>query len=225
MELRDHFSHESFELHHCLDCGGIYIKNPPTPERITSYYENVSGQVMHKPPGRLFSRLQRIQFLRDVRPLLKRLRSGSRILDLGAGDGALCQFLYERGYIVQAVDFYPESEWARPSIPYRSSNLNGDRIYAGDILCNDALPAAVIMRHVLEHLFEPYKVLRLLHDQGVQYVLIVVPNVDSAFAHWFGSNWYYWDPPRHLTFFNQKTLTRLAARAGVSGQGTQDVWN
>jgi SAM-dependent methyltransferase len=214
MELRDHVSHERFELHRCLDCDGLYIRNPPTPERISSYYENASGRVMHKPPGRLFSMLQRIQFLRDVRPLLKRLSPGSRILDLGAGDGALCRFLAQWGYAVQAVDFYPASEWGKAEIPYRSADLNGDRLRSDDLLCGGEMPDAIILRHVLEHLFEPYKVLKLFHDHGINHVLIVVPNADSKFARWLGTNWYYWDPPRHLTFFNPKTLARLAARAG-----------
>ena len=214
MTLKDHLSHQSFELHTCIKCSGLFLKDPPDSERIYSYYENPSGEVMHKPPGLLFSRLQRIQFLRDVGPLMKRLPAGSKILDFGAGDGALCRFLDERGYTVQAVDFYPESEWGNPTIPYRTANLNGDCVAPEDIRCADAVPDAIIMRHVLEHLYGPHKVLKLLHDQGVRFVLIVVPNVDSPFARWFGSNWYYWDPPRHLTFFNQNTLSRLAERSG-----------
>jgi hypothetical protein len=76
------------------------------------------------------------------------------------------------------------------------------------------MPDAIIMRHALEHLHEPAKILSLFHSAGVPWVLVVVPNVDSPFARWFGGYWTMWDPPRHLLYFNAKSLDCLVRRCG-----------
>ena len=87
------------------------------------------------------------------------------------------------------------------------------------------MPDAIVMRHVLEHLHEPSKVLSLFHSAGVPWVLVVVPNVDSPMARWLGEYWWHWDPPRHLLFFNADSLDRLARRCGyrVAKQRTYGI--
>jgi len=203
----------------------MFLADPPPPERIGAYYSNLFGELMHGEPNWLFRRLRGIAMARDVAGVLRRLQPQARVLELGAGDGALCRFLASRGYRVEARDLFDSKEWRLPSIPYRKANLNGGVLAAEDLLCEGEMPEAIVMRHVLEHLYEPAKVLILFARAGIPYVLVVVPNVDSPLARWFGEYWAYWDPPRHLTFFNAESLARLARRSGylVAHQRTYGI--
>jgi hypothetical protein len=50
-----------------------------------------------------------------------------------------------------------------------------------------------------------------MRDAGVKHVIAIVPNADSFFAKRFKTQWYYWDPPRHLFHFQNQTLEILAS--------------
>ena len=223
--VRDPWSWEDFRVHRCTSCTGMFLADPPPPERIAAYYSNLFGELMHGEPNWLFRRLRGIALARDVAGLLRRLRPRARILELGAGDGALCRYLADRGFRVEARDLFDPNTWRSPGIPYRKANLNGGFLEADDLVCGKEMPDAVVMRHVLEHLHEPSKVLSLFHWAAIPYVLVVVPNVDSPFARWFGGYWAWWDPPRHLLFFNAESLDRLAHRCGyrVADQRTYGI--
>ncbi len=212
--VRDPWSWEDFRVHRCTSCTGMFLADPPVPERIAAYYSNLFGELMHGEPNWLFRRLRGVALARDVAGLLRRLPPRARILELGAGDGALCRHLADRGYRVEARDLFDPNTWRSPGIPYRKANLNGGFLEADDLVCGGEMPDAIVMRHVLEHLREPSEILSLFHSAGIPYVLVVVPNVNSPFARWFGEYCWYWDPPRHLLFFNADSLDRLARRCG-----------
>jgi hypothetical protein len=223
--VRDPWSWEDFRVHRCTSCTGMFLADPPAPERMAAYYSNLFGDLMHGEPNPLFRRLRGIALARDVAVLLRRLPRRARILELGPGDGALCIYLADRGYRVEARDLIDPGSWRFPGIPYRKANLNGGFLRADDLVCGEEMPDAIVMRHVLEHLHEPSKVLSLFHSAGILYVLVVVPNVDSPFARWFGGYWTMWDPPRHLLYFNATSLDRLARRCGyrVAKQRTYGI--
>jgi len=70
---------------------------------------------------------------------------------------------------------------------------------------------------VLEHLYEPRKVLQKvcnwLKPRGIFYVF--VPNILSWEARIFRSYWYGLDLPRHVHHFTPKSLAHLATSAGL----------
>lgn len=223
--VRDPWSWEDFRVHRCTSCTGMFLADPPGPERIAAYYSNLFGDLMHGEPNWVFRRLRGVALARDVADLLRRLPPRARILELGPGDGALCRYLADRGYRVEARDLLDPGSWRYPGIPYRKANLNGGFLKAEDLVCGGEMPDAIIMRHVLEHLHEPSKVLSLFHSAGISYALVVVPNVDSPFARWFGGYWWCWEPPRHLLFFTAESLDHLARRCGyrVAKQRTYGI--
>lgn len=216
--LRDHYGDETFDCVRCTECEFRYLNPAPPPARLEHYYAaNDSGACMRRPPSGLFRALQRIAFAQETRPLRRRLQGHARILDLGAGDGALVKFFEDRGYTAGAADFYPPADWLYPEIPYRNLDLHGGSLTAANLRSIlGSAPDAVTLRHVLEHLHEPRKVLQAVHEAGTEWIYIVVPNCDSPFARAFGESWYYWDPPRHLHFFNRATLSALCARSGYT---------
>src|SRR5262249_57559077 len=71
-----------------------------------------------------------------------------------------------------------------------------------------AAPYTVILRHVLEHVRDPYSCLTSLRRQGARQLYIVVPNVSSLERRLLGPCLYLWDPPRHLWHFDRLSLGR-----------------
>jgi hypothetical protein len=217
--LADHHGQARYPAVRCDDCGGIFLGEAPAVEEMEVHYSNRAGDAMRQAPGRLFRRMQAFSFARELKPLLTRIGPGA-LLDLGAGDGALLRWAATHGREVAGIDFFPASQWPHPDIPYASADLHGGRFSARELRAPlDKPPEAVVMRHVLEHLHAPGLALRTLHEAGVQWVYIVVPNVESIGAKILGDRWYYWDPPRHLTFFSRATLRLVLQRSGFETVG------
>lgn len=216
MSLTDHHSGERFQSVRCAHCGYGYLDPAPPPGALEHYYStNDSGASMRRSAGALFDYMRRISFSRETRPLRLKIEPGAPILDLGTGDGAMARYLQQTGYRAAAADFYPRSEWPHDGIPYRQLDLHGGMLRP-EVLATafTEVPRVAVMRHVLEHLHQPRQVLTAIAAAGVEWLYIVVPNCGSAFARQFGSNWYYWDPPRHIQFFERDTLKRICERSG-----------
>ena len=211
--LRDHLGPESFAVARCEVCGTRYVQDPPTPARIGAYYETAAGAAMHQEPGRLFAALRDRRIASDVRPLLERLRVGDGVADLGTGDGSVARHLHRRGMRAVGFDVFGPESWPHAGIPYRTLDLAAGAPSPAGLRSAGPLRGAV-MRHVLEHVHRPAEVLGALREAGVEHVLVIVPNAGSRLARRFGNRWYYWDPPRHLTFFEPGTLATCAAAAG-----------
>jgi SAM-dependent methyltransferase len=137
---------------------------------------------------------------------LDRIAPSGRILDVGAGDGALLDALRRLGR--DAVGL--ERAATRPGV------------VEGDLLEIEGQWAAVIFWHSLEHLPEPGRTLEraagLLAPGGV--MIVAVPNSDSVQAHAFGDRWLALDLPRHLVHIS---AAALKARLGMLGLTVERV--
>jgi len=96
----------------------------------------------------------------------------------------------------------------------------GAEVFVGDILDAPFSPAsfdAITCFNVLEHVYEPKKVLgkisEWLKPDGVFYMM--VPNIDSAGARIFRSYWYALELPRHLFHFSPRTLKSISQSVGL----------
>lgn len=212
--VRDHLSPEEFDVHVCPECDLAFLADPPRPDMLGSFYENEAGESMHAGSGRLFDAMRRVGIGRDLRPLLGRLAVGAKVLDYGAGDGGVARHCAERGFQVEAVDVYPAGEWPHRGIAYRQQAIGATEAAGATLLSDGSAPDAVVLRHVLEHVYQPRALLEQFRRQGTRYVFAIVPNRGSRMARRLGDNWFYWDPPRHLTFFNPTSVGALAGRSG-----------
>ena len=168
-------------------------------------------------PTSIFDRAYRIA--RDFtlawkKNLIERLvPHGSRILDGGCGTG---EFINSLKSNYQVEGYEPEqrvANWVRKqySLP----------IHAGD---SSTLPTdiehfdLITMWHVLEHVPDPVAELHslggILKSGGK--LLIAVPNITSADAMIYGSNWVALDAPRHLWHFSKKQISLLADKTGFT---------
>lgn len=104
--------------------------------------------------------------------------SGSRILDVGAGAGALSMRLADRGYQLLAIDV-DASEWVSADIPFQKLDIN-----QGLRLPEAPAFAAVCCIEVVEHIENPWALLRDLYAlvaPGGQ-LIVSTPNIANFWS-------------------------------------------
>lgn len=209
----DHESGEEFELSQCDQCNLCWVTNPPLPNELWRYYTSTMGQSMRKQPSPLFTKLRRIRLRSDIKSASAVLSSGERVIDFGTGDGSLALELSKIGYRTEARDMYSAEEWTNSKISYKQIDVSLPM--PSDFLIDGEPAKLVIMRHVLEHSPFPVELLETMKRAGVEYVVAIVPNVQSLFRKLTKENWYFWDPPRHLFHFSDSSLLAIARRVGI----------
>jgi SAM-dependent methyltransferase len=143
-----------------------------------------------------------------------------RVLDVGCGAGHLGRLLRERGHEVTGVELVPDqAEEARGRL---------DRVVTADVETGLPFEAgsfdAVIFADLLEHLVDPWRVVReaanLLAPGGV--VVASVPNVQNldVLRRLAQGRWDYRErgilDRGHLRFFTLRSLRELFAQAGLT---------
>jgi SAM-dependent methyltransferase len=142
------------------------------------------------------------------------------VLDVGCGAGHLGQLLKERGHHVTGMELVPEeADAARHRLDVV---VTGD-VEAGLPFDSDSFDA-VIFADLLEHLVDPWRVVReaaaLLTPGGV--VVASVPNVQNldVVRRLLRGRWDYRDrgilDRGHLRFFTLETIRELFAQAGLT---------
>lgn len=183
----------------CAECGAATIDPWPSADELSRAY----GDWYRPASGRRFAALgdgllRRTRGMLAVR--LDAIAPPGRVLDVGAGDGALMDALARRGREVTGL----ERDATRPDV--RDEPL--DRL--------DGEWAAIVFWHSLEHLPAPGDAIRqsarLLQPGGV--VVVAVPDADSLQARAFGDRWLHLDPPRHLVHLTSRALVAGLERCG-----------
>jgi SAM-dependent methyltransferase len=143
-----------------------------------------------------------------------------RVLDVGCGTGQFGRLLRERGHHVTGIELVPEvAEVARTHL---------DHVAVADVEAGFPFSPtsfdALVFADVLEHLVDPWRVLReatsLLAEGG--FVVASVPNVQNLDVLWrlMRGQWDYRErgllDRGHLRFFTLATVRELFAQAGLT---------
>jgi SAM-dependent methyltransferase len=183
----------------CVVCGVSTIDPWPSNQELAAAYE---GE--YRPASGRFSGFGDALLRRTRAVLARRLDRTAppgRVLDVGAGDGALLDALQARGREALGL----ERVSTRPDVvALELDELEGDW-------------AAVVFWHSLEHLPDPAAALAraalLLVPGGV--LVVAVPNSASLQALFFGDRWLALDPPRHLFHFTSGALIERLRSLGL----------
>ena len=185
----------SFAVRRCARCGAGTTEPRPTEAELEAAYARyrpdtgrflwAGDALLRRTRARLAARIDE-------------LAPPGRVLDVGAGDGALLDALHSLG---------------RDAVGLERDSLRGD-VREAEVTELDGEWAAVVFWHSLEHLPAPGAAIdhaaRLLAPGGALFV--AVPNTDSLQARMFGERWFHFDLPRHLVHLPARALTgRLRA--------------
>jgi 2-polyprenyl-3-methyl-5-hydroxy-6-metoxy-1,4-benzoquinol methylase len=179
----------------------VYVADPPAAEALAELNARYWGVAQGR--NRSSDMLHEAQMRSRVAYLESRLGAldGKKLLDVGAGPGALGHALLARGAstALYAVESDPAC-W--PSL-----RANGARDIWPDLAhCREHGFDLIVLSHVLEHIGDPAGFLRLVGGllAGNGHLFIEVPNQDYRHKDDFGT---------HLLSFAPTTLTHLVERA------------
>jgi 2-polyprenyl-3-methyl-5-hydroxy-6-metoxy-1,4-benzoquinol methylase len=201
---------DEFGVRRCLDCSCGFLSPRPTEGNVSrfyppEYYWSYEQQGGALPWSAIVASRERqlvakVGWIEDLPP--------GRLLDIGAQKGEFIWIMRQRGWQVEGVEI-------DPSVP----NPSAMPIKYGDFLSIDFKPSSfdcITMWAVLEHVYHPARfverVSKLLKP-GARFVAVVT-NFDSIQSRFFRAD----DCPRHLTFFNRKSVQKICQNHGLELQ-------
>jgi 2-polyprenyl-3-methyl-5-hydroxy-6-metoxy-1,4-benzoquinol methylase len=146
-----------------------------------------------------------------------------RVMDLGAGNGALCGDLAQAGYNVVGVEYDGQgvrmARTEHPNIPFYNYGVQDD---PAELLRSEPPFDAVVSTEVIEHLFSPHLLPRyaaaVLRDGG--YLVVTTPYhgylknlAIAALGKWDSHHDPLWHGG-HVKFWSRPTLSTLLVENG-----------
>jgi SAM-dependent methyltransferase len=197
-----------FSLARCAACGSAATSGD-APDRAAMYEGGTYAPARGLAAG-LVAPLRRLAE-RDRLRFLSHLPAGSRVLEIGAGDGKLVAAMRSAGLDARGIDPSPAACEAarRLGVEVRTAGVDDAEVEPQSI---DAL----VLWHALEHFDDPHGALARargwLGPAGA--IVVAVPNLASWQARIGGDRWFHQDVPRHRTHLTPAGLGALLERSG-----------
>jgi SAM-dependent methyltransferase len=204
---RFHGRQQNFKLVRCSACSLVWLSDRPEPGEMRLHYTDAYHRVVWASGQNSPERWE------DRKSALMQWKQSGRLVDLGCSSGAFLECMSSDAWKLHGVEMWAEGA--------RTAEMrSGAHVFVGNIV-DAPFPSesfdAITCFDVLEHLYEPWRVMarvaEWLKPGGIFYVL--VPNVDSAEARAFGRYWNGLDLPRHLFHYSPESLKFLADSAGL----------
>lgn len=214
-----HGTQDTFDYVTCSNCGHFYLNPRPCIDALSLMYPANYGTFSNRFSSRLnlLGRVKKIVNRRRLKAVLKHLAPGSRVLDVGCGNGELLLALREERPDLQLFGL----DWYFPTETRRALEAEDVFLFESPLegaLLPDEPFDLIVMLQLIEHLWQPEEGVRrlaaALSDGGR--LLIETPNTDGwdrrIFADGLWGGYYF---PRHLNLYNHKRLADLIGRAGL----------
>ena len=199
-----------FSYRECIECSLIFLSN--IPENLEDYYQDDYYEIPSK--EKLIKIASKIEYQIEM---IKTFTSKGRLLDIGSAFGAFAFAAKDSGFIVDSI------EMNELCCKYLSEQV-GVNVYQGDkpqeIIRTLEFYDVITLWHNIEHLLEPWSVLRevvaKISPRGI--ILVATPSPNSFAFKLLGSLWPHIDAPRHINLIPEKLLTEY-----LEGYGFQRV--
>jgi SAM-dependent methyltransferase len=205
-----------FPIQECTSCGLAFTNPRPTEQSLPLLYSGRDTSDFASGSRGIAQRLRDFSIRGYLRRRLPDREGGQlNVLDFGCGDGSLSlqAATSPSQPNVTSVDFHDQSPrlLAAPGVRATYQSYWNWRDTPGQY-------DVIFLRHVLEHHPEPTRLLhelfRSLKKGGTLH--IEVPNRTSIWARLFGSYFFAYYVPRHLSHFNAISLHRAIRESGFA---------
>ena len=212
-------------------CELVWLVPKPKKEEIKNFYvnyythgigkkravtfNNLIEKYIYKLLKVLYSLLRKVLFINFERKNLDYMylkRKQGKVLEIGCGNGERLFKLRKIGWDVEGTEI--DEKAIKVAL-----EKYGVEAYLGDIRdlkLEKEYYDAIIMNHVIEHIYEPIDFLKrckeLLKEGGK--LIITTPNFESYSHKKFGIYWRGLEPPRHLYLYNCNSLKSVLSLAG-----------
>lgn len=231
----------NWDIYQCDNCKLCWIYPWPSDEEITNFYSNYHTHGTNNFHTSLFQYLMTtiiisrkifqhkfIKALLSKRKYWPRMfkslweyltaylgtpqRNSNVLMDIGAGNGWFVHLMRDIGWNASGIELDLQA------VEYAT---NVARVPVAVMTIDKAVVVSekwdvVTMRHVIEHLDNPYHVLRLVfhHLNPGGKLVIICPNSGSLGSKTFGQFWRGLEVPRHLFLYNPDNLRQLIKSSG-----------
>ena len=210
---------ESTTVLHCAECATRRVDPIPDASVLHEvyqhdYYTSSHSREVGYGEGENASGVERTNRAR-LAAIRRLLPEGSRILEVGAGRGALGGILAPH-YEYTGLELSAEGAG--------EAAARGLRVVTADLDSYDSAERydAIVMIHVFEHLPHPAAALarmhRLLADRGIVY--LVTPDAASPLARLSGRRWVSYKFPEHVILYSRRGLSHLLNDQGFAVERT-----
>ena len=197
---------EVYSLMQCSACAFISTHPLPDPNSLKKYYDQDYWQNSAGKTGSLLDTFYKLRMHGIIKAIKKMTPPGSRIMDWGAGDGALLRLIEAEGFEGVGIDIYSVESPNRKLINSSIQDAPFQHEFFDAITCF----------HVLEHVDDPVlslkKAIRFLKPGGI--LIFEVPNIESVGFKLLKRNWYPLDIPVHINHFSLSVLQRILDTVG-----------
>ncbi len=205
-DVRDAKNDEKIIVSVCLDCGLAQLNDIPDDSELETFYgseyrvqfrgqKQPANKHVFRAGSRASERLQKMSAF---------VKSGDRLLDIGAGGGEFTYLATQMGLVAQGIDLATDYlEFAQDVYRVTLRNIGIEDIPEGETY------QVVTMFHVLEHLPRPgdafARIHGLLEDGGI--FVMEVPNLEAK--NTAPGNFFF---KAHTMYFTQVSLELIASR-------------
>ena len=198
----------------CKECGHIQLFIIPSSLdylKLNDKYFNTNYLIS----GDISNNNKKLNNIKNrLNPILKK---GMKVLDVGAGEGWLLDFILEKGCTYHAIESVKE---LAASIELRGGKILGDSVF-DDFPKHSKRFDIIIFRHVIEHLVEPREALHrlsgLLNKTGYLYLALpdglMSENINRVLKKGFRTSFIR---PIHISYFCRENVNRIALTSGLS---------
>lgn len=205
---------KGYRIERCSRCAHALVNPRPTPAELRQYYEKTDSNagaaqiiVEQMWERELIFPNSTVDAKRIIARISRLVPRRGRFLDIGCGYGFFSRRARDEGFQVEALEIAPfERDCAA-----RISGITPLAVTFEEFESNGDTYDAILMSQVLEHAADVNQWLRkashLLRSGGV--VAIAVPNFGGMMRRTLGRRDPYINPPAHLNYFTQKSLSIL----------------
>lgn len=193
---------EASHLARCRSCRFVFARLRPSEQAVQERYESYGRRDFESP----ITRQRYLKLLSSFETYRRR----NVLLDVGCGVGHFLAVARELGWQVSGTEITDEAISICRSRGIQMARGMGD-LPSGSV---DVVTCFEVLEHLEDPRSELAEVRRVLRAGGVVYC--TTPNFDSLARHVLGPRWNIIDYPEHLSYFNERSLTRLGLTVGFS---------